>query len=78
MKNIKIQDPQSKQDIDVEMSAEEHNQQQAWRIRFSDGTTALIGLDQHRIWTQFDGDEHDSQLINNIGKAIESQENPNY
>jgi hypothetical protein len=78
MKNIVLQDPNTNENITVEISAEEFNQQQAWRIRFEDGRSTLVGLNQHRIWQQFDGSEIDAVLIGNIGKAIESQENPNY
>jgi hypothetical protein len=78
MKNITLQDPRTKENIKVEMNAEEVNQQQGWRITFQDGNSAVLGLDQHRIWKQFDGNDLDSELINIIGKAIESQENPNY
>jgi hypothetical protein len=78
MKNIKFQDPQTSEDMEVELSSEEYNHQQAWRVKFKDGKSTLIGLDQHRIWKQFEGNELDSSLISNIGKAIESQENPSY
>lgn len=78
MKNIVLQDPVTKKNINVEMNAEEYNQQQGWRITFEDGKSSLLGLDQHRIWQQLDGNDLNSELINSIGKAIESQENPNY
>lgn len=74
MQNITVKDPETNKDIDVEISAEEYNHQQAWRVKFNDGNSALLGLDQHRIWKQFDGNEIGSQLISEIGKAIDVQE----
>jgi hypothetical protein len=78
MKNIALQDPRTNQKIEVEISAEEFEHQQAWRVRFADGKSALIGLNQHRIWQELDGNDLDAELIRTVGNAIESQENPNY
>ena len=75
METINIKDPHSNQDIHLKVNAEEHNQQQAWRIKFEDGKNLLIGLDQHGIWQQLDGNELDSGFVNNIGRAIEAQQN---
>ena len=73
MNTITIKDPQSNDEIQVEISVEEHDHQPAWRVKFQDGNTSVIGLDQHRIWQQFDGNQLDSRLVNNIGQAIEAQ-----
>lgn len=75
METIKLKDPHSSADIEAQISAEEYDHQQAWRISFQDGKTTLLGLDQHRIWKQFDGDTMDSALISNIGRAIEEKQN---
>lgn len=74
MENIKLTDPQSNKEIEVEISPEEHNHQQAWRIKFRDGKNVLIGLDQHGIWQQIEGEQIDSGLMTSIGQAIEDRQ----
>jgi hypothetical protein len=74
MENIKLTDPISNKEIEIEISPVGHNHQQAWRIIFKDGESALVGLNQHGIWEQLDGSKLDSGLMMNIGKAIENQQ----
>jgi LEA14-like dessication related protein len=74
MENIKITDPHSNKEIEVEISPEENNHQQAWRIKLQNGENVLIGLDQHRIWLQIEGKQMDSGLVTNIGQAIENRQ----
>jgi hypothetical protein len=73
MNTISIKDPQSNDEIRIEISAEEHNHQPAWRVKFKDGKSNVVGLDQHRIWRQLDGNQLDSGLVNSIGQAIDAQ-----
>ena len=75
METIRLKDPQSNADIELQINPEEYNHQQAWRINFQDGQNTLLGLDQHRIWKQFDGVSLDSALVSNIGRAIEERQN---
>lgn len=75
METIRIKDPSAGNDLELQIAAEEYNLQQAWRVSFQDGKTTLLGVDQHRIWKQFDGDSIDSALISNIGRAIEEKQN---
>ena len=75
METIRLKDPFSNDDMELMIAAEEYDQQQAWRITFQDGKSSLLGLDQHRIWKQFDGTTLDSALISNIGSAIEEKQN---
>lgn len=70
-----MKDPLSNADMELQIAAEEYNQQQAWRVSFQDGKTTLLGLDQHRIWKQFDGSPLGSALTNSIGRAIEEKQN---
>ena len=74
MTNLILTDPQSNQQIVTEICTEEYERQQAWRIKFPDGRSALVGIGQHGIWQQFDGNNLDSRLIINIGQAIEKQQ----
>ena len=75
METIKLKDPQSNADMEVQISAEEYNHQQAWRVNFQDGKSTLLGVDQHRIWKQFEGSTLDSAFVTNIGRAIEEKQN---
>ncbi len=73
MENISIKDPETGKKIELEISPEEFNKQQAWRVKF-DGKEALIGIDQHGIWKQFESDSLDSSLVESIGNAIDARE----
>ena len=75
METIRLKDPHSNDDMELRINAEEHDHQQAWRVNFQDGKSTLLGIDQHRIWKQFEGDTLDSALISNIGRAIEEKQN---
>jgi len=74
MQNIKFTDPDTGKETSIEISPEEFDHQQAWRIKLKDGRSALLGIDQHGIWKQFDGDELGSTLVKEIGKVIEEKE----
>lgn len=63
--------PHTEEEIELEISAMQHDRQPAWDVTFKDGRKAIIGLNQHRIWEQIDGDDLDSGLITKIGEAIE-------
>jgi hypothetical protein len=71
METIKLTVPHTNEEISLEISARQHDRQPAWSITFNDGRNALIGLNQHRIWEQLDGNDLDSGLITKIGEAIE-------
>jgi len=75
METIRLKDPLSHEDMVLQIAAEEYNQQQAWRVSFQNGKTTLLGLDQHRIWKQFDGTPLGSALTSSIGRAIEEKQN---
>jgi hypothetical protein len=74
METIKLTTPHTKEEIELEISATQHDLQPAWSITFKDGRNALIGLNQHRIWEQLDGNDLDSGLITRIGEAIEGHQ----
>ena len=72
MEKIKLTAPHTTEEIELEISATQHNMQPAWAVTFKDGRSALLGLNQHRIWDQLDGNDLDSGLVTKIGEAIES------
>lgn len=72
MEKITLTAPHTNEEIELEISAVQHDTQPAWAIRFKDGTNAVLGLTQHRIWDQLDGNDLDSGLVTKIGEAIES------
>lgn len=75
MSTLLITDPQSNQQVSAEIHMEErHDRQQSWRIRFQDGRNVLVGLDQHGIWQQLEGDDLDPKLVLHIGQAIDKQQ----
>ena len=75
MSTLLITDPQSNQQLSAEIHMEErHDRQQCWRIRFQDGRNVLVGLDQHGIWQQMEGDHLDPKLVLNLGQAIDKQQ----
>jgi hypothetical protein len=75
MEKISLTVPHTNEKIELEIYAKQHSSRQpAWNITFKDGRNALIGLNQHRIWEQLDGNDLDSGLITKIGEAIESNQ----
>lgn len=74
METITLVHPHTNERIQTEVNAEQHEGQQVWRIKFSDGKSAIIGVNQHGIWEQIDGNDLDFGLINKIGDAIESNQ----
>ena len=71
METITLVHPHTNETIHTKISAEQHDGQPVWRITFSDGRSAVIGLNQHGIWEQVDGNDLDFALITKIGDAIE-------
>ncbi|NEU07209.1 hypothetical protein GZH53_02690 [Flavihumibacter sp. R14] len=71
METITLVHPHTNESIQTEINAEQHEGQPVWRLTFTDGRSALIGLNQHGIWDQIDGNDLDFGLITKIGDAIE-------
>ncbi|WP_423148332.1 hypothetical protein [Rubrolithibacter danxiaensis] len=72
MQIVKITIPYSGEMKEVQIQPEIFEGKKAYRVVFDDGDEEIIGLDEaDDSWEQLNGENMDTDLVNEIGKAIE-------